>query len=114
MDQESSRWGSVAVGLMAIATAFLAATAAGAFQVAAEFGIGGSNELNAVGRKFLEVALSVSLFAYLVAWPFFFYVLFRGPRWRKQDTFGLAVCVFIQTFFVVLAAVAIVHVSFRA
>ena len=36
VDQESSRWGSIAVGLLGIATVLAGATAVGGFEVATE------------------------------------------------------------------------------
>ena len=112
MDQDSSRWGSIAVGLLGIATVLLGATAVGAFEVSTEFGIGRNHELNSVGRKVLEVLLYGSVFSYMSAWAFALAVMNRGPGWRKQNTFWIAVCVFLQSLCIAVAALAIVHVSF--
>lgn len=114
MDQDSSSWASIAVGLLGIATVLLGATAVGGFEVATEFGIGGNRELNSVGRKVLELLLYGSVFSYLLAWGFALYAVFTGPRWRRQDTFGVAVFVFLQSLCVAAAALAIVSVSFRS
>ena len=113
MDQDSSRWGSIAVGLLGIATVLLGATAVGAFEVATEFGIGRNHELNGVARKVLEVLLYGSVVSYLSGWAFALHVMYRGPGWRKQNTFWIAFFVFLQSLFIAVAALAIVHVSFR-
>ena len=113
MNQDSSTWASIAVGLLGIATVLLGATAIGAFEVATQFGIGRNHELNSVGRWFLEVMLYASVFMYLLAWGFALYAMYSGPRWRRQDTLGVAVCVFLQSLCIAGAALAIVHVSFR-
>ena len=112
MDQDSSRWGSIAVGLLGIATVLLGATAVGAFEVATEFGIGRNHELNSFGRRFLEILLYASVFSYILAWGFALYAMYSGPCWRRQDTFWIAVCVFLQSLCIAGAALAIVHVSF--
>ena len=112
-EDESSRWGSIVVGLLGIATVLVGATAVGGFEVATEFGVGRNHELDNFSRKFLEILLYLSVFFYLLAWGFALYVMYRGPRWRKQDTFCVAVCVFLQSMFIAVAALAIVHGSFR-
>ena len=112
MDQESSRWGSIAVGLLGIATVLVGATAVGGFEVATEFGVGRNHELNSVSRKILEVLLYVSVVSYVLAWCFALHVMYRGHRWRKQDTFCMALCVFLQSLCIAGAALAIVRVSF--
>ena len=114
VDQESSRWGSIAVGLLGIATVLVGATAVGGFEAATEFGVGQKYELNNFSRKFLEGLFYLSVFSYLLAWVSAFYVMYRGFRWRKQNTFSVALCVFFQSMCIAVAALTIVHVSFQA
>ena len=112
MEEESSRWGNIAVGILGIATALVGVTAVGAFEVATEFGIGRDHELSNISRKILEVLLYGSVFSYLLAWAFALHVMYRGPRWRKQDTFYMALFVFLQSLCISGAALAIIRVSF--
>ena len=112
VDQESSRWGSIAVGLLGIATVLVGATAVGGFEVATEFGMGRKHELDSVSRKILEVLLYGSVFSYLLAWVFALHVMYRGPHWKKQDAFCMALFVFLQSLCIAGAALAIVRVSF--
>ena len=52
--------------------------------------------------------LYASVFMYLLAWGFALYAMYSGPRWRRQDTLGVAVCVFLQSLCIAGAALAIV------
>ena len=58
----------------------------------------------------MEILLYLSVFFYLLAWGFAFHVMYRGPGWRKQGTFGVAVCVLLQSMSIAISALTIVHI----
>ena len=114
MNPDSSGWGSIAIGLLGIATVLMGATAVGGFEVATQFGIGRAPELNSFTREFLKCLFYVSVLSYVVAWGFTFHVIRGGLRWAKVDTLGLAGCVFVQSLCIAVAAMTVIHVSFGA